>query len=140
MPFEMPPLVAGGDIRPCRFVKISTAADFTVLEADANEEVFGISTNATQDAPIPNADGDAAEAGDQVHVNQPGTFALLELGSGGVTRGGWLKSDADGKGVAVATTGATAQFYGAKALESGSEGEFVKVIVWPLPKIYPALA
>lgn len=140
MSFEMPPFIAGGDIRPCRFVKVSTAADFTLLECDANEEVFGISTNATQDAPIPNADGDAAEAGDQIHVHQPGTVCDLEIGSGGITRGAWLKSDADGKGVAAATTGATAQFYGAKALESGSEGEFVKVLVWPFPKIYPALA
>lgn len=140
MPFANPPMAAGGDIRPCRFVKISTAADNTYLEADANEEVYAISTNATQDAPIPNADGDAAEAGDQVHVNPPGSVCDLEIGSGGVTRGAWIKSDADGKGVLAATTGTTAQNYGAKALESASEGEFAKVIVWPVPKVYPALA
>src|SRR5688572_18879068 len=102
MPFENPPFVAGGDIRPCRFVKVSTAADNTVLEADANELPFGVSTNATQDAPIPNADGDAAEAGDQVHISPPGRVCDLEIGSGGVTRGAWIKSDADGKGVLAA--------------------------------------
>lgn len=140
MCFENPPMAAGGDIRPARFVKISTAADFTYLEADANDEVFGISTNATQDAPLPNADGDAAESGDHVHVNPPGTICDLEIGSGGVTCGAWIKSDADGKGVLAATTGTTAQNYGAKALESASEGEMARVIVWPVPKVYPALA
>lgn len=140
MSFENPPFIAGGDVRPARFVKQSTSADNTVLETDANEEVFGISTNATQDAPLPNADGDAAEAGDPVHINTPGMICDLEIGSGGVTRGAWIKSDADGKGVLAATTGTTAQNYGAKALESASENEFARVMVWPVPKVYPALA
>ena len=140
MPFHTPSLQAGGDIRPHRFIKYSTSADNTALEADANEFVIGISTEATQDAPLPCADGDAAESGDQVHYYPTGTECLLEIGSGGVTRGAWIKSDADGKGVLAATTGATAQFYGAFALESASEGEFARVLVWPLPKVYPALA
>lgn len=140
MSFECPPMTAGGDIRPARFVKISTAADFQYLECDANDEVFAISTNATQDAPIPNADGDAAESGDQVHVNPPGTICDLEIGSGGVTRGAWIKSDAEGCGVLALTTGAVAQNYGAKALESAAQGEFARVIVWPFPKVYPALS
>lgn len=141
MPFDTPSMNVGGDIRPCRFVKQSTAADNTLLEADANEEIFGIATEAAAAAPIPNADGDAGNTdAPQMHYYPPGRECLLELGSGGVTRGGWLKSDNEGCGVAVATTGTTAQFYGAKALESGSAGEFVRVLCWPLPKIYPALS
>ena len=140
MSYESFPIVAGGDIRPARFVKLSTSADFTVLEADANEVTIGIATNATQDAPIPSADGDAAEAGDQVHVNPIGSVCLLEIGSGGVTRGANVKSDGDGKGVLAATTGATAQNVGAIALESASENEFAKVLVVQIQKLYPALA
>jgi hypothetical protein len=128
-----PPMVAGGDIRPARFVKISTAADYTLLEADANERIFGIAENASQDAPIPSADADAADAGDSFNFYMSGEECLLELGSGGVTRGGMLISDADGKGVAAATTGTTVQWIGAEAIESGSAGEKVRVIVRNFP-------
>lgn len=140
MPFETIQGVAGGDIRPSRFVKLSTAADNTFLEADANEVTIGIATDATQDAPLPSADGDAAEAADQVHVNPIGCVAKLYIGSGGVTRGAYIKSDADGKGVLAATTGATAQNIGAIALESASEDELCSVLIVHLPKYYPALA
>lgn len=140
MPFETIQGVAGGDVRPARFVKISTAADNTFLEADANEVTIGIATNATQDAPLPNADGDAAEATDQLAVHPIGSVCDLEIGSGGVTRGANIKSDADGKGVLAATTGAIAQNVGAIALESASEGEFARVLVVQIQKLYPALA
>ncbi len=140
MCFEAIQAKAGGDIRPSRFVKYSTAADNTLLEADANEVVIGIATEATQDAPIPNADGDAGESGDPVMYYPEGKVCLLEIGSGGVTRGANIKSDADGKGVLAATTGTTAQNHGALALESASEGELAKVLVKITPKVYPALA
>lgn len=140
MPFENPSLVAGGDINTCRFVNLSTSADNTVLEADANEEVLAISTDAAKDAPLDGASTLAAAAGDDIHLNLPGSVCKLLIGSGGVTRGAWIKSDADGKGVLAATSGTTAQFYGALALESASEGEYATVLVWPFMKIYPALA
>lgn len=139
MPFENPGLVAGGDIRPNRFVKLSTSADNTVLEADANELTFGVSSEATQDAPIDGASANAAEATDPLEVKTVGQVAKLEIGSGGVTRGAFVKSDADGKGVLAATTGATAQNIGAQALESASEGELANVLIVMLPKYYPAL-
>jgi len=131
-------MVAGGDIRQARFVKLSTAADYTLLEADANERIFGISVDAAQDAPIPSASANAAESGDLFQFYGPGDECLLELG-GTVTRGGRLKSDADGKGVAVATTGTTSQEYGAEALESGVSGEKIRVRVL-LGSFYPALS
>lgn len=121
--------IAGGDINPARFVKLSTAADFTVLEADANEQTYGISVDAAQAAPISGASTLAASAGKSLRVYGLGEECTLELGSGGATRGDNLKSDADGKGVGAATTGTTVQWIGAQALESGLEGEKIKVRV-----------
>lgn len=133
MPFESIPMIAGGDIRPSRFVKISTAADNTVLEADANEKCFGIATEATQDAPLAGADGDAAEATDQVMIHPPGSMCQLTIGSAGVTRGDRIKSDSDGKGVVCAVVGTTNQEIGAEALESALENElcWVRVVSYP---------
>lgn len=136
--FETIQGVSGGTIRPSRFCKLSTAADQTFLEADANEACIGVSQDHTRDAPVPNADTDAAEAGDPVSINPIGSVCLLELG-GTVTRADELKSDADGKGVVRATTGTTLQNVGAIALESGVSGEFIKVLVFRT-SIYPALA
>jgi hypothetical protein len=122
--------VAGGDIRPARFVKLSTAADFTILEADANDRPYGISIDAYQHAPIPsNTGGLAASAGESLRVYGLGDECTLTLGSGGATRGDMLKSDNDGKGVVAATTGTTVQWVGAEALESGLENEKIKVRV-----------
>lgn len=138
MPNSLSP-IAGGDIRPARFVKLSAAADFTVLEADANERTYGIGVDAAQDAPIPGASVNAAEAGDSIPVYGPGDECTLELGTGGVVRGGMLISDADGKGVAAAATGTVVQWVGAEAFESGAAGEKIKVRVCSFP-FRPALA
>lgn len=134
----VPQFQAGGDIRPARFVKLSGAADFTVLEADANERVFGIATDATRDPPLPNASALAAAAGDQLRIHGVGEETTIELGSGGATRGAMLVSDADGKAVAAASTGTTVQWIGAEALESGLEGELIRVVVRNFP-FRPAL-
>lgn len=129
MPFESLPMIAGGDIRPSRFVKVSTAADMTCLEADANEKIIGVSSDATQDAPLANADTDAAEAGDQVHIQPIGSKCKVTVGSGGVTRGAQVKSDSDGKAVLAATTGTTSQWIAGTALESASEDELADILV-----------
>lgn len=139
MAFNTFSAIAGGTIRPSRFVKLSTAADHAVLEADANEQISGVSSDATQDAPIPGASGNAAESGDTLLVNQIGTIALVEVGSGGVTRGANVKSDADGKAILALTTGATMQWVGGQALASAAEGELAPILVHPFPH-YPALA
>lgn len=130
--------IAGGDINPARFVKLSTAADFTVLEADSNERPYGISVDAAQAAPISGASTLAASAGKSLRVYGIGEECTLTLGSGGATRGGMLVSDADGKGVAAASTGTTVQWVGAEALESGLENEKIKVRVCLFP-FRPAL-
>ena len=137
---ELIPAVAGGDIRASRFVKVSTAADATLLESDANEMTVGISHEAPRDPPLDGADStEIAEATQQFDYYGEGRVCLLQIGSGGVTRGAQIKSDADGKGVLALTTGAVMQWVGAIALESASEDEFARVLIKSFP-IYPALA
>lgn len=139
MSYDKPQVEAGGTIEPARFIKLSTAADYTVLQAGTNERVFGISMDASAAAPISGAATAAAVADGSLNYFGNGEVATLELGSGGITRGAFLKSDTDGKGVAAATTGATMQEVGAQALESGSAGEKVRVVVYR-QQFYPALA
>ena len=131
--------VAGGNVRVSRFVKSDTSDDFQVLEADANERVIGISQEGAREAPLPNVTLYAGQDGDNMQVYQQGDICLLTLGSGGATRGSRLKSDADGAGVEIAAIGATQQFYGALALESGLEGEKIRVQV-EIGQLYPALS
>lgn len=131
--------ISGGTIRPSRFVKLSGAADNTMLEADANEAAIGISHEGPRDAPVDGASGDIASTGDQFDYYPEGRVCKLVIGSGGITRGAPIKSDADGNGVASLLTGATMQWVGAWALESALEGELCQVIVKVYPH-YPALA
>jgi len=130
MPFENGSLKANGSIRRARFVKIDTSADNLCLEADANEAIIGISSDSAQDAPIPGASATAAEAGDMLQINTIGTFCLLEAGTGGWTPGAEIKSDADGKGVLVATTGTTIQEIGAIAYSTAAAGDLRRVLVF----------
>lgn len=125
-PHRHPPLIAGGDIRPCRFIKQSTAADNTALEADANERTIGISGESTAQAPYGTVTLHASTEYPTVEYNTIGEEALLELGSGGATRGDLLTPDADGKGVSNTTD---KRWYGARALESGLEGEKIRVLI-----------
>jgi hypothetical protein len=125
----MKTFACGGTIEPARFVKRSTAADFTVLQADANSFPCGISQAWAQDAPIPGAATAAGKSGDQIQVHQPGmsgegqdSTVWLVCGAS-VTRGSLLMPDADGKGI-TCTTG---KYYGALADESGASGEKIRV-------------
>lgn len=128
---------AGGDIRPNRFVKLSTAADRTLLEADANEQVIGVSQENTRDAPISGASALAAEAGDSVGHSPIGSYAIVEAGDT-IVRGDKLKSDADGKAVPALATGTTVQWVSGRALESAASGEMVRILVESYP-FRPAL-
>lgn len=113
--------VAGGDINICRFVNLSTAANKTLLEADAGERTFGISYEGAYLPPIPGASAElAAIEGRQVRVYKRGEFCQLRAGSGGWTAGAMLKSDADGKGV---TASANNEWVGAESLDACAEGE-----------------
>ncbi len=123
--------VAGGTIRPSRFVKIDTSADYRVKEADANEALIGISQVGTNRAPLSDVvtTNNAAVEGEQLKVFGFSDFALLEAGAA-IANGEFLKSDADGKGVPALTTGTVSQNVGAIAMETASaSGELIRVQV-----------
>lgn len=117
--------VANGTIRPSRFVKLDTTADGKVLEADAGDQIYGISQPGTRNTPYSDLDdGNAAKTGETLKIfGPPEKGVLLELG-GTVTRGQLLKSDADGKGV---NAGTDKDQYGAVAEASGVSGELIPV-------------
>ena len=131
-------MMAAGDIRPARFVKMS--ADHKVLECDANDRIFGIAQDGGNKAPIPETTTIlAAEADQNVAIWQPVEECLLEVGAA-VTQNDRLKSDADGKGVAIASSGTTLQHYGAIALQDGAaDGTLIRVRV-EISSLYPALS
>lgn len=116
--------VAGGNIAPSRFVKLSTT-EGQVLQCGANEAVFGISQASTRRLALAGwDDGYAAVEGENINVIGPGDdVALLELG-GTVAVGAYLKSNADGKGV---TANTDKDQVGAQALQAGVAGDLIKV-------------
>lgn len=124
---------AGGTIRVARFVKVSTTENNTVLEADANERVIGVSQLGSREAPLPAVTTDppnAATDGDTLNVHTMDSARediVVRVGSGGITAGALLKSDADGNAVLAATTGTTVQWISGVSLEAASEGEYAKI-------------
>lgn len=123
-----PNLRASGEIRPCRFVKISGSN--LGAEADANEEVIGITWQDGRYPPLNDlvTDNPHAITDDPIRLYGDGDICLLEAGGTWVA-GERLKSDADGKGVAAATSGTTLQNVGAIALEAAASGEKRRVQV-----------
>jgi len=122
-------LTADGDIRPSRFVKLATGTAGRVAECDAGEQIYGVSGPSVRNAPYSTLDdGLHAVAGEGVLVyGPPEKDVMLELG-GTVTRGQFLKSDADGKGVAST---ADQERVGAIALDSGTSGKLIPVQLLP---------
>lgn len=119
-------LRATGNIYPSRFVKLDTSADSSVAQCGNDGKAFGISAEFKKGAPITNAVAYAAESGDDLAVYTEGEICLLEYG-GTVTRGDYLRSDANGKGVAIDTLYNHPQIIGAEALQSGSTGTLGRV-------------
>lgn len=127
--------IAGGNIAPSRFVKPSTTANQTVVQAGAGDIVCGISQKGTHNVPgtiggVAVDDGYAAVAGMSVGVfdqsdTARGQFIDLELG-GTVTAGDYLKSDVNGKGVTATADG---DYYGARTNRSGVAGQLIQVQV-----------
>lgn len=120
------PSVAGGTIKPARFVIPSTTADNTVLQATANSKIVGISQKGTRRTPYSTLDdGNAAISGEPLHVFGPPETAPLELGAT-VTAGDYLESDANGAGITCSTDG---HFYGAVTPQAGVSGDIIEVQV-----------
>ena len=135
--FERPRLVAGGTIYPARFIELDITADNTAIAATAGaSRLIGVTTEATREAPIPEATSPtpAANAGEPVEFYRLGeNGAKIELG-GTVTRGDWVqpKSDGSGKGVKAAS-GMGAGW----ALQSGVSGEKVDLFLFGSPQKVP---
>lgn len=124
---NMHTLTAGGNINPAVFLKSSTAADFTVLQAGAGERPIGVSARGAIDAQIQASSSLLVGiAGRAVGAYMMGQRTLLTIGSGGVTRGDLLKSDANGFGITTVTAN---DLIGAIALESASSGEMAEVLL-----------
>lgn len=129
----LPSLKAGGDIYKCRFVELSTSADWTCTQANAGATDIILGVSGDFDKSPPGVTGSTAglhaASGDTVTVLYPGEVAMLQLGSGGATRGVGLVPDSNGKGVAyTANAGAT---FNAIAMEAGSEDDFIRVYIVP---------
>lgn len=138
MPAASPSFKAGGDIAPSRFVK-GGSADHTVVQGTANATTIGISMEGTQEPPIPGYTTPlAASDGEQLKVYGEGEECLVEAG-GTIAAFGEVKSDANGKAVAIATTGTTVQNIAAIALEGGASGELIRVQI-RTAKFRPALS
>ncbi|QDP54670.1 MAG: hypothetical protein Tp1124DCM412911_6 [Prokaryotic dsDNA virus sp.] len=134
MPFASTPnLAAGGTIRPYRFVKCSTAADNTGLEADDNERAIGVASGDTKSHDSANH----AEDGDQISL-QTGAVVLVEAG-GSITRGKQCTSDADGKATAATESGTTVQEIAGICLESAASGTIFRML-WQPSQWRPALS
>jgi hypothetical protein len=108
-----PSFKAGGNISPCRFVKITGA--MTVSQCVAGERGVGVSQEGLKDVPIPgnNSSGFAAVATDPVGVFVAGEMALVEVAAA-TTAGQYLKSDVNGRGTPTSTAN---DIYLAQALE-----------------------
>lgn len=118
--------VAGGTIRPSRFVKKTEVnGEPVILECGANEDVYGISDPGTRNLALSGwDDGNAAIVGEQILVYGPGDDgARLELG-GTVTAGQLIKSGAAGVGVAATADQDRA---GARAKIGGVSGDVIPV-------------
>lgn len=136
----VPQLIAGGNINPHSFVKVSTAADYTCLQAGANERIIGSCQVGAKDPPgLSGASAYAAVAGDTIQLFGHGDVVPVKVGSGGVTKGALVKSDSSGYAVLAASSGTTLQWVAGVALADASEGEIVDVQILIFP-YYPALA
>ena len=121
--------VAGGNIYPCRFVKQTSTAPFTVVQAAAEDPVVGIAQEGTTVVPIDGFTNTssvfAGTEGLPIHVFGEHCECLLEVAEA-VDPGDFLAPDANGKGV-KATTGVPV---GARALEGATEaGQKIRVAV-----------
>lgn len=121
-------LVAGGNINPCRFLKMDSSNHQVIQAAAATDVPIAISQEAQRTAPITGASDVVAASGESVPAYFEGDVCRLQIGSGGCSPGTLLVPDSDGKGVAAAGSGTALQCVGAIALETASENEFALVV------------
>jgi hypothetical protein len=123
-------VTSGGNINPSRIVKISTAADNTVLiSASATSPNIGVAQQGTRRAPgTGDDDGYAAIATENIGIYSAGSgSAPVEVG-GTVTRGDFLTSDSAGKAIATTTEGDVGIGWG---LQSGVAADILNFLCQP---------
>jgi len=131
---------ASANISPSRFVTLS--GENTVAQAGDNADIIGVAQEGSNKAPLQDFVSTvyAAETGQPIAVYSTGELCLVEA-SGSFSAGTLLKSDSQGRAVAVATTGTTIQNYGAVALQAATAaGQKILCLVLPLQKVRPALS
>lgn len=123
---DTPALIAGGDIYPWRFVKPSTSADDTGLQAaEATTPILGVSDGSTKSS----TGSDAAKhavSGDPITLQGGSSGTVLVECAGNITRGAFVEADSNGKAVTATTTTGT-RYHGYVALQSGSNGLIIRV-------------
>lgn len=96
--FDQPSLIAGGTIKPFRFIKFTTTASTAVQATAQGERVIGVTTGATRAAPFDGVTANAAESGDTIEWLPAGRVVLIEADSTGLTRNDLVTTASDGSG------------------------------------------
>jgi hypothetical protein len=135
MPLYNPAFIAGGDIKPARFVRIT--GEFTISQCSAStQSIIGVSQEGTFSPPNlatllgGTESGLAASSGQTLKVFGLGDVCMIFAGTGGVTAGTKVKSDADGKAINIGTV-AGIYNVGGTALNTVAAGEKVLIQVNP---------
>jgi hypothetical protein len=135
MPLYNPAFIAGGDIFPARFVRIT--GEFTISQCSAStQSIIGVSQEGTFAPPNlatllgGTESGVAASVGKTLKVFGLGDVCMIVAGTGGVTAGTKVKSDADGKAINIGVTAGTYNV-GGTALNTVNAGEKVLIQVNP---------
>src|SRR5262245_9360088 len=124
-------LQAGGNIKPKRIVRLTNAADNTVVQASAaTAMMYGVSGQGTRYTEITGLslnDGFHAIVGENVKVFGAGEVAPLKAGAT-VVRGDRITSDSDGRGIPTTTDG---HYVIGEALQSAATNEDFEVRILP---------
>lgn len=134
MPNTSPNVIANGNIRPSRFVKMDTTnnaatSGLCVLEADANEAVIGVAQEGGRETPLPGVTTVyAGIAGDPLKIYGDGDDCLVCL-AGTVNAGDRVESDADGCAVAALSNANSVRNVGGIMMEPGVSGEYRRMQV-----------
>lgn len=121
---------ASGTIAPCSFVTVDSNFDEQVKQSGLGDMPTGIMWDAMKGTPgLAGSDTTvAAQSGDTgFRVYLDGDDCLLQLGSTTVSAGNMLKPDANGFGI----SGATGDQCGAMALQAGTVGVKIRVLIRP---------
>jgi len=125
-------MMANGTIVFARFVKLDPTVNHMVIQCAAvNDFIFGIAGDEARTAPTPDVGitpYQVAQANEPVDVHPNTAECILAIGTGGVSAGDRITSDATGQGVKNPRTGHPPHI-GAIALTAAASGELALVQV-----------